>query len=74
MGKNSQDFSMDEVMRIAKSPAGQQVLAALQKLDSGKLQQVADKASAGDYGSAQKMLQSLLGEEQSNEMAKKLGG
>ena len=74
MGKNSQDFSMEEVMRVANSPAGQQVLAALQKIDSGTLKQVADKASAGDYSSAQKMLKSLLGEEQSNQMAKKLGG
>lgn len=74
MGKISQDFSMEDVMRIAKSPAGQQVLAALQAVDSEKLQQVASKASAGDFGSAQKMLQSLLGEDKSSEMAKKLGG
>ena len=30
MQKNSQDFSMEEVMRLAKSPAGQQLLAMLQ--------------------------------------------
>lgn len=74
MGKNSQDFSMEEVMRIAKSPAGQQIIEALQKMDSGKLQQVADRASAGDYDSAQKMLTSLLGQEQSKRMREKLGG
>ena len=46
MQKNSQDFSMQEVMRLAKSPAGQQLLAMLQSTDSNKMQQAADLARA----------------------------
>jgi hypothetical protein len=61
MEKKSQEFSAEEAMRIAKTPKGQQMLEQLGKLDRQKLQQVADLASAGDFGSAQKLLQSLMG-------------
>ena len=56
MEKKSQEFSAEEAMRIAKTPEGQQMLEQLGKLDRQKLQQVADLASAGDFGSAQKLL------------------
>ncbi len=60
MEKNSQDFSAQEAMRMAKTPQGQQVLKQLEQIDRKKLQQVADLASAGDFGSAQKLLQTLM--------------
>ena len=60
MQKNSQDFSMQEVMRLAKSPAGQQLLAMLQSTDSNKMQQAADLAAAGNYEQAAKKLQGVL--------------
>ena len=34
MEKKSQDFSMEEVMKLAKSPAGQQLMAMLKQQDS----------------------------------------
>ena len=68
MQKNSQDFSMQEVLRLAESPAGQQLLAILKRSDSGQLQQVMQQASAGDYSKAGETLQGIL----SSPEAKKL--
>ena len=52
MQKNSQDFSMQEALRLAKSPAGQQLLAMLRSADSSKVDQAAAEASAGDFAKA----------------------
>ena len=60
MQKNSQDFSMQEALRLAKSPAGQQLLAMLRSADSSKLDQAAAEASAGDFAKASKTLNQLL--------------
>ena len=74
MQKNSQDFSMQEVMRLAKSPAGQQLLAMLQSTDSNKMQQAADLAAAGNYEQAAKKLQGVLSSPEAQELMKQLGG
>ena len=60
MEKKSQEFSMQEAMRLAKSPAGQQLLAMLRQADSQQLQQAMTQVSSGDYTSAQTTIQSLL--------------
>ena len=49
MQKKTDEFSMDRVMQLAKSPAGQQLLAMLQQKDPQALQQAAMQASQGDY-------------------------
>ena len=41
MEKNNPNFSMEEVLRLAKSPAGQQLMAMLKQQDSNKLEQAA---------------------------------
>ena len=74
MEKNSQDFSMQDALRLAKSPAGQQLLAMLRQADSGQLQQALDQANAGEYNSAQKTLQSLLDDPQISTLLQQLGG
>lgn len=60
MQKKSEDFSMQEALRLAKTPAGQQLLAALRQADPEKLQKIARQASAGNYTDAAQQLQSLL--------------
>ena len=47
MQKNSQDFSMEEALRLAKSPAGQQLLALLKQSDPQTLQQAVQQANNG---------------------------
>ena len=63
MAKNSQEFSAQEALRLAKTPEGQQMLRKLEKMDRGKLQQIAQAASSGDLQSAQQMLQAMLNRE-----------
>ena len=65
---------MQEVMRLAKSPAGQQLLAMLQQSDSGQLQQAAHQATAGDYESAANTLKALLTTPEAQALMKQLGG
>ena len=74
MQKNSQDFSMQEALRLANSPAGQRLLAMLRKTDSVQLDQAAAEASAGDYAKASKTLQSLLTSPEIKKLLEELGG
>ena len=74
MEKKSQDFSMEDVMRLAKSPAGQQLLQMLQQADSGKLEQAASLAKTGNYAAAGQTLSGMLQSDQAQKLLKELGG
>lgn len=74
MQKNSQDFSMQEVKKLANSPAGQQLLAMLRNSDSQQMEQIAKLAAAGDYTQAAKMLESALSSAEAQKLMKQLGG
>lgn len=74
MEKKSQDFSMEEVMRLAKSPAGQQLIAMLKQADSAKLQQAVTQAKTGDYTQAGQTLNAMLSSPEAQKLLKELGG
>lgn len=74
MEKKSQDFSMEEVMRLAKSPAGQQLIAMLQQKDSATLSQAAAQAKAGDFSQASQTLSAMLSSPEAQRLLKELGG
>lgn len=74
MQKKSEDFSIQEAMRFAKSPAGQQLLAMLQQSDTGELQKAMDQAVAGDYGQAKQTVSSLLTDPEIQKLLQQLGG
>lgn len=74
MQKKSQDFSMEEIMRLAKSPAGQQLMAILQKEDSTKLQQAVTQAQAGNLTQAGQTLGDILNSPEAQQLIKTLGG
>ena len=74
MQKNSQDFSMQEAMRLANSPAGQQLLELLKHSDAEKMQQAASQAAAGDYANAAQTLSALLASPEAQALMKQLGG
>ncbi len=57
MQKNSQNFSMQEALRLARSDAGQQLLAMLRQYDSATLRQAADQAAGGNYRELSKLLE-----------------
>jgi hypothetical protein len=72
MQKKSEDFSVQEAMRLAKSPAGQQLIAMLRRSDKGQLQQVIDQASAGDFSKAGQMLNTMLSSKEAKALLQKL--
>ena len=74
MQKKNQDFSMEEVMRLAKSPAGQQLLAMLKQGDSAKLEQAVTQAKTGNYSQASQTLSNLLSSPEAQKLIKDLGG
>ena len=73
MQKNSEDFSMQEALRLAKSPAGQQLLAMLRRKDNGQLQQAMDLATEGNYAQASQILGALLSSSEAQQLLNELG-
>ena len=74
MDKKNQDFSMAEMMRLAKSPAGQQLFAMLKAQDSAKLDEAAALAKSGDFSQASKTLSAMLSSPEAQKLMKELGG
>ena len=73
MQKKSQDFSMEDIMRVARSPAGQQLLAMLQQNDNSKLEQAVAQAKTGNYAEAGEALRSMLSSPKAQALLKELG-
>ena len=73
MQKNSQDFSMEEALRLAKSPAGQQLLALLKQSDPQTLQQAVQQANSGNYTQAKASLQEILASPEAQALLQQLG-
>ena len=74
MQKNPNNFSMQEALRLAKSPAGQQLLALLQQSDPAALQKVMEQASSGEYSQIPQMLAPLLASEEAKKLLQQMGG
>ncbi|MBE7001957.1 MAG: hypothetical protein E7421_04575 [Ruminococcaceae bacterium] len=74
MEKKNQDFSMEEIMRLAKSPAGQQLIAMLKQRDNTKLEQAVTQAKSGDYSQATQTLKTMLSSPEAQRLLKDLGG
>ena len=74
MEKNNPNFSMEEVLKLAKSPAGQQLMAILKQQDSAKLEQAAAQAKSGDYTQASQTLSAMLSSPEAKKLMKQLGG
>lgn len=74
MEKNSQDFSMEDAIRLARSPAAKQLMDTLRAKDSKTLDHAMAQAAAGDYSQVQKDLQTLLADPAIRELLRQLGG
>lgn len=73
MEKKSQEFSMQDALRLAKSPAGQQLAALLRQADQETLQNAMDSAKAGNYQEATQKLKEILENPQSQALLSQLG-
>ena len=72
MQKKSQNFSPQDALRLAKSDAGQQLLAILKQTDGQQLEKARDCAASGDYSNAMQALSSLLAREDVCQLLKQL--
>lgn len=73
MNKNSDNFSMQEAMRLAQSEAGQQLFALLREQNSSAIDQAMTMAAAGDYTQAKQALASLMSSPQIRAMLEQIG-
>ena len=73
MQKKSEDFSMQEALRLAQSPAGQQLLAMLKQSNNEQVKQAGQQARAGDYNAAMETVRAFLSTEEGQALFKQLG-
>lgn len=73
MQKNSDNLSMQEALRLAKSEAGQQLFAALRSKNSQAMDQAMEQAAAGDYSQVKETLSALLSSTEIKAMMEQMG-
>ena len=67
------DKAIQEAMRLAGTPAGQQLLNMLQQSNTPALQQAMQKAAAGDYQQAKQAMSALLQDPQIKKLLEQMG-
>lgn len=68
------DQSIREAMRLAKTPAGQQLLNMLQQNNSEDLRRAMEKAAAGDLSQAKEAVSAMLKDPQVQQLLEQMGG
>ena len=71
MDKNS--LNLQEAMKIAKSPAGKQLIAMLRQKDPAGFSQAAQQAGNGNYAQAIDALRDVLSSPEGQKLLKELG-
>ena len=66
--------AMEDALRMAQSPAGQQLLKLLQQSNGPQLNQAMEKAAAGDYAAAKMLLSNLMQDPQARQLLDRMGG
>lgn len=74
MEENSNNFSMQDMMRLAGTPAGQQLLNHLQKKNSKQLQTAIAHAVSGNMDQAKALLSEMIEDPESQKLIRQLGG
>lgn len=67
-------FSMADAMRLAASPAGQQLFSILQQKDDTKVKSAMNLAASGDYRQAKQILSELMADPEARKVLEQLGG
>ncbi len=73
MEKIPDNISMQEVMRFAKSPAGQKLLTALRSTGGEQVDKIKQLSSEGNYTQAQAALSEILKNPQVQSILKEMG-
>lgn len=65
---------IQEAMKLAQSPSGQQLIKLLQEQGGNDLQSAMEKAAAGDYSQAKQAIQALMRNPEAQKLFKQMGG
>ena len=68
------DLPIQEVLRMAATPAGQQLIALLRTQNSREFQNAMSSAASGDYAQAKKVIESLLSDPKAQQLLEQLRG
>lgn len=74
MQKNSDNFSIEDAIRLANSPAGKQLMALLQNADPAAVSKARSQASSGEYSQLMQTMAPLLESQEAKALLKQLGG
>ena len=72
MRKNFDNFSMEQLQKMAQSPAGQQLYAMLKEQNNDQLQNAMAHAASGDMQQAKNALSDILSDPKALVILKKL--
>lgn len=73
MEKKTDNFSPEDIRRIANTPAAQQLLDLIRRTDASALSEAMQQASAGNYKQAKDALASLLSNEKVRALIEQMG-
>ena len=73
MQKNGENFSMQDVLKLANSPAGKQLIALLQQQNPSTIKKAMEQASAGNYTQAKQSIEPLLESEEIRKLLRQFG-
>lgn len=74
MAKDSGGLDYSQLLKIANSPAGQELIALVQKNADEQFQAAMQQAQAGDYSQAQSIISQILSTPEAKELMKKIRG
>ena len=74
MSKNSGDFSQQDILKMAQSPAGKQLIAMLQNADPTALQKAMEQVASGNYEQAKASLSPLMESQKLKSLLQQMGG
>lgn len=66
-------ISMQEVLRMAASPAGQQLIAMMRRQGGSDFQKAMNNAAAGDYTQAKQAIEKMMADPQAQKLLRELG-
>lgn len=74
MGNQQNGFSMEEVMQLMRSPAGQQLMKLLQSSDDPALQKAKQLSASGNLEEAKEAVRHLAASEEIKKILSQFGG
>lgn len=73
MSNQEKPISMEDLIKLAASPAGQQLLQLLQNSDPDAMQKAMQKASSGDLKGAKEAISALTNNPQVQKLLEQMG-